>query len=53
MGKTQHGFIKGRSYQTNLISFIDKIIVLEKSNAVDLIYLDQNEALYCSSWEVI
>lgn len=51
--KLHHGFIKGRSYQTNLISFLDKIIVPEKSNAVDLIYLDRNKALYCSLWEVI
>lgn len=43
--KTQHDFIKGRSYQTNLISFFDKIIVPEKSNAEDLIYLYQNKAL--------
>lgn len=51
--KLQHGFIKDRSYQTNLMSFFDKIIVLEKSNAVDLIYLDRNKALYCYLWEVI
>lgn len=50
--KLQHGFIKGRSYHTNLISFFDKIIVPEKGNAVDLIYLDQNKA-YRSFWEVI
>lgn len=43
--KLQHDFIKEGLYQTNLISSFDKIIVPEKSSAVDLIYLDQNKAL--------
>lgn len=38
--KLQHDFIKEGLYQTNLISSFDKIIVPEKSSAVDLIYLD-------------
>ncbi|CAM5087852.1 unnamed protein product [Natator depressus] len=43
--KIQHGFTKGRSCQTNLISFFDKVIdFLDKGNAVDLIYLDFSKA---------
>ncbi|CAM5121275.1 unnamed protein product [Eretmochelys imbricata] len=39
--KIQHGFRKGRSCQTNLISFFEKETdFLDKGNAVDLIYLD-------------
>ncbi|CAM4380368.1 unnamed protein product [Caretta caretta] len=39
--KIQHGFTKGRSCQTNLISFFEKVTdFLDKGNAVDLIYLD-------------
>lgn len=44
--KLQHDFIKEGLYQTNLISLFDKLIVPEMSNAVDLIYLDRNKALY-------
>ncbi|CAM5109435.1 unnamed protein product [Eretmochelys imbricata] len=40
--KIQHGFTKGRSCQTNLISFFE--IFLDKGNAVDLIYLDFSKA---------
>uniref|UniRef100_A0A674KC54 Reverse transcriptase domain-containing protein n=1 Tax=Terrapene triunguis TaxID=2587831 RepID=A0A674KC54_9SAUR len=43
--KLQHGFTKGRSCQTNLISFFEKVTVfLDKGNAVDLIYLDFSKA---------
>ncbi|CAM4373323.1 unnamed protein product [Lepidochelys olivacea] len=43
--KIQHGFTKGRSCQTNLISFFEKVIdFLDKGNAVDLIYLDFSKA---------
>ncbi|CAM4707266.1 unnamed protein product [Lepidochelys kempii] len=39
--KIQHGFTKGRSCQTNLISFFEKVTdFLDKGNAVDLIYLN-------------
>ncbi|CAM5076373.1 unnamed protein product [Eretmochelys imbricata] len=39
--KIQHGFTKGRSCQTNLIPFFEKVTdFLDKGNAVDLIYLD-------------
>ncbi|CAM5077630.1 unnamed protein product [Eretmochelys imbricata] len=43
--KIQHGFTKGRSCQTNLISFFEKVTdFLDKGNAVDLIYLDFSKA---------
>ncbi|CAM5156864.1 unnamed protein product [Eretmochelys imbricata] len=43
--KIQHGFTKGRSCQTNLISFFEKITdFLNKGNTVDLIYLDFSKA---------
>ncbi|CAM5151441.1 unnamed protein product [Natator depressus] len=43
--KMQHGFTKGRSCQTNLISFFEKLTdFLDKGNAVDLIYLDFSKA---------
>ncbi|CAM4551046.1 unnamed protein product [Caretta caretta] len=43
--KIKHGFIRGRSCQTNLISFSEKITdCLDKGNAVDLIYLDLSKA---------
>ncbi|CAM5116524.1 unnamed protein product [Natator depressus] len=39
--KIQHGFTKGRSCQTKLISFFEKVTdFLDKGNSVDLIYLD-------------
>ncbi|CAM4605209.1 unnamed protein product [Lepidochelys olivacea] len=45
MGQIQHGFTKGRSCQTNLIPFFEKVTdVLDKGNAVDLIYLDFSKA---------
>ncbi|CAM5112852.1 unnamed protein product [Eretmochelys imbricata] len=41
----QHGFTKGRSCQTNLISFFEKVTdFVDKGNTVDLIYLDFSKA---------
>ncbi|GAB0187582.1 mitochondrial enolase superfamily member 1 [Grus japonensis] len=38
---SQHGFMKGRSCLTNLISFYDKVTCLvEEGKAVDVVYLD-------------
>jgi len=38
---SQHGFIKGRSCLTNLISFYGQVTCLvDEGKAVDLIYLD-------------
>ncbi|CAM4702633.1 unnamed protein product [Caretta caretta] len=43
--KIQHGFTKGRSCQTNLISFFETVTdFLDKGNTVDLIYLDFSKA---------
>ncbi|CAM4590454.1 unnamed protein product [Lepidochelys kempii] len=43
--KIQHGLTKGRSCQTNLISFFENVTdFLDKGNAVDLIYLDFSKA---------
>ncbi|CAM4574787.1 unnamed protein product [Caretta caretta] len=42
--KIQHSFTKGRSCQTNLISFEKVTDFLDKGNAVDLIYLDFSTA---------
>ncbi|CAM5097898.1 unnamed protein product [Natator depressus] len=43
--KIQCGFTKGRSCQTNLISFFENVTdFLDKGNAVDLIYLDFSKA---------
>lgn len=42
----QHGFMKGRSHLTNLISFCDKVICLvDEEKAIDVIYLDFSKAL--------
>ncbi|GAB0206407.1 mitochondrial enolase superfamily member 1 [Grus japonensis] len=42
---SQHGFMKGRSCLTNLISFYDKLTCLEdEGKAVDVVYLDFSKA---------
>ncbi|PKU39019.1 rna-directed dna polymerase from mobile element jockey-like [Limosa lapponica baueri] len=42
---SQHGFIEGRSCQTNLISFYGKITrLLDEGKAVDIVYLDFQKA---------
>jgi len=42
---SQHGFMKGRSCLTNLISFYDQVTCLvEEAKAVDVIYLDFSKA---------
>jgi len=42
---SQHGFMKGRSCLTNLISFYDQMIrLVEEGKAVDVIYLDFSKA---------
>ena len=39
--RSQHGFMKGRSCLTNLISFYDKMTrLLDEGKAVDVVYLD-------------
>ncbi|KAK4810604.1 LOW QUALITY PROTEIN: hypothetical protein QYF61_007341 [Mycteria americana] len=42
---SQHGFMKGRSCLTNLISFYDKVThLVEEGKAVDVVYLDFSKA---------
>ena len=42
---SQHGFMKGRSCLTNLISFYDKMTrILDEGKAVDIVYLDFQKA---------
>ena len=39
--RSQHGFLRGQSCATNLISFMDKITVaLDKGESADVIFLD-------------
>ena len=42
---SQHGFMKGRSCLTNLISFYDKVTrLVDEGKAVDIVYLDLRKA---------
>uniref|UniRef100_K7F1H0 Reverse transcriptase domain-containing protein n=1 Tax=Pelodiscus sinensis TaxID=13735 RepID=K7F1H0_PELSI len=41
IGNSQHGFVKNKSCQTNLIAFFDRITsFVDKEEAVDVVYLD-------------
>ncbi|KAK4816396.1 hypothetical protein QYF61_016713 [Mycteria americana] len=51
---SQHGFMKGRSCLTNLISFYDKMTCLEhKGKAVDVVYLDISKAFDTVSLSIL
>lgn len=42
---SQHGFTKGRSCLTNLISFCDKVTrLVDEGQAIDVVYLDFSKA---------
>ena len=44
-GKTQHGFMKGRSCLTNLVEFFENITcAVDNGDSVDVVYLDFQKA---------
>ncbi|KAK4830654.1 hypothetical protein QYF61_012534 [Mycteria americana] len=51
---SQHGFRKGRSCWTNLISFYDKVTrVMDEGKAVDVVYLDFSKAFDTVSHNIL
>ncbi|KAK4829114.1 hypothetical protein QYF61_002152 [Mycteria americana] len=51
---SQHGFMKGRSCFTNLISFCDEVTrLVDEGKAVDVVYLDFNKAFDTVSHSIL
>ena len=51
---SQHGFMKGRSCLTNLISFYDPVThLVDEGTAVDVVYLDFSKAFNTISYSIL